>query len=246
MSSHLMTLGGALPYWAGWMNMEDTTNRPTDAKALDPISEAIDSLAGDPSLAGATAMATAAVIDLGRREIENNAVGNTTVEIEGVEMGMAEALTFLMKKAAGQEVKAVEKFDITKPRIIKDVPIELDKTRNLRLPFWALKKFQDVTGINPWDHSKVWTYPPDMDALVTLVWCGLLDEDPDLTVDQVMRFPNMDFGQIHYLRYCLDECWGENHPKADPNGTVGTKAADPNSLSKGQIGQTIGPSRGAI
>ena len=224
--------------------MEDTTRDEGRPENRDAINQAIDSLSGDTGLAAPMAMAAAAVVDLGMREVRADAVGTTTIEVDGVEMGMAEALNYLAKKATGQDVKPIEKFDITKPRIIKDVPIELDRVRHLRLPFWALKKFQQETGINPWDHSKVWTYPPDMDALVALIWCGLLDEDPELTKEQVERFPNMDFGNIHYLRYCLDECWGENHPKAEGDAPAGSKATDPNSPSRAPIGSTIGPSRG--
>lgn len=225
--------------------MEDTTVR-----AKDPISEAIDSVNADEALGAAMATTAGAVISLGMRET-GAGVSPTKITVDGVEMSLVEALQFMAKKATDAEVKPIEKFDITKPRIIKEVPIDLDKTRHLRLPFWALKKFQTETGINPWDHSKVWAYPPDMDALVTMLWVGLLDEDPDLTREQVERFPNMDFGNIHYLRYCLDECWGENQPKPDANvieGTVvaGSKATDPNSRPQVPTGSTIGPSRGLI
>lgn len=232
--------------------MEDTTRAvtgepvdriPGDAKGV--INTAIDAMTaeGDEALGTAFAMTAASVIDHGMKEVAAGAEP-TKVTIEGVEMNLVDALTFLAKKATDAEVKPIERFDITKPRVIKEVPIELDKPRHLRLPFWALKKFQEVTGINPWDHSKVWAYPPDMDALVAMIWCGLLDEDPELKLEEVERFPNMDFGNIHYLRYCLDECWGENHPKVEPGGSIGSKATDPNFRQQAPIGSTIGPSRG--
>jgi hypothetical protein len=224
------------------MSGEVVDRIPTEAR--DVINTTIDTMKeeGDEALGNALGMTAAAVITHGMDEVAAGAEP-TKVTIEGVEMNLVEALTFLAKKATDTEVKPVEKFDITKPRTIKDIPIELDKPRVLRLPFWALKKFQDATGINPWDHSKVWAYPPDMDALVALIWCGLLDQDPELKLEEVYRFPNMDFGNIHYLRYCLDECWGENHPKADPTGAIGSKATDPNSRPQAPIGSTIGPSR---
>jgi hypothetical protein len=219
--------------------MEDTTKR------LDVISDAINILSDDNALAAPAAMAAAAIVDLGMRQVAGGGnVAETTITIDGAQMGIAEAFQFLAKKATDSEVKPPEKFDITKPRIIKEVPIILDKERHLRLPFWALKKFQAETGVNPWDHSRVWSYPPDMDALVALIWCGLLDEDPDLTLEQVERMPNMDFGNIHYLRYCLDECWGENQPKPDALGSVGERATDPNPRPQAPIGSTIGPLRG--
>jgi hypothetical protein len=223
--------------------MEDTT-----ARKPDPITEAIESVQSDEALGAAMATTAGAVLGLGLRETAGG-VTPTKIMVDGVEMTLVEALTFMAKKATDAEVKPAEKFDITKPRIIKEVPIILDKERHLRLPFWALKKFQAETGINPWDHSKVWAYPPDMEALVTMLWVGLLDEDPDLTLEQVERMPNMDFGNIHYLRYCLDECWGENQPKPDTNiieGSVvaGSKATDPNSRPQVPTGSTIGPLRG--
>lgn len=132
----------------------------------------------------------------------------------------------------------VESFDHTKPRIIEPVPINIGgKERHLTLPFWALKKFQDTTKISPWDHSKVWAIPADLDLTVTLLWCALLDENPDLTLDEVWRFQGLDFGNIHYIRYCLDECWGRNNPDPEApsvNGAEGT--TDPNSRSRRRAG----------
>lgn len=141
---------------------------------------------------------------------------------------LTEKVEALMVAAAAA---ASERFVTDRPRVVEPVSIMLDRERHMRLPFWALKKFQKVTGKSPWDHDAVWGYPPDLDGTITMIWCALLDEDPDLTLEQVERLPGMEFGNIHYLRHCLDKCWGENNPDPDPvepgavpNSTGGTSS----------------------
>jgi hypothetical protein len=118
-----------------------------------------------------------------------------------------------------------EAFDIRAPRLIEPVEIMLDRPRHLRLPFWALKLFEDKTGLSAWDQDKVFGWPPKLDVIVTLLWCALLDEDPDLTIERVERMPGLEFGQIYYILHCLDECWGRNAPAPEPAGDGSTVAA---------------------
>ncbi len=175
---------------------------------------------------------TAAVIDA-TAEFAATGVEPTTVELNGESLTLEDAIKKLTAIVSDSPV--AEPFDITRPRLIEPVEIILDRPRHLRLPFWALKKFEATTGVSPWDHSKVWSYPPNMDILCTMIWVGLLDEDPDLTLEEVERFPNMDFGNIHYLRHCLDECWGRNQPKVQP-GQTGPEAANPQRAKRSPTG----------
>jgi hypothetical protein len=61
-----------------------------------------------------------------------------------------------------------------------------------------------------------------------MIWCGLLEEDPTLTIEQVERLPGMEFGNIHYLRHVLDECWGRNNPDAVAGEAPKGGVVDPN------------------
>jgi hypothetical protein len=124
-----------------------------------------------------------------------------------------------------------EPFNMRAPRLIEPVEIMLDRPRHLRLPFWALKLFQEKTGLSVWDNDKVFGWPPNLDVIVTLLWCALLDEDPDLTIERVERMPGLEFGQIYYVLHCLDECWGKNAPAPDPGAGDGHERPDPNRLA---------------
>lgn len=116
------------------------------------------------------------------------------------------------------------------PRVIEPVPIELDKTRHLRLPFWALKMFEARTGVNAWDSEKIFEWPPKLEIVTTLLWVGLLDEDDSLTLEQVERMPGLEFGNIYYILHCLDELWGKNQPPPDPATASGGTAPKPSAV----------------
>jgi hypothetical protein len=165
--------------------------------------------------------------------LTQQAVEPTTIEINGEKLPVDKALEKVRLIAA--QVTQIEPFDHTKPRLIQPVPIDIGgKTRHLRLPFWALRRFQQMTGLSPWDHEKVWAIPADLDITVTMLWVALLDENPDLTLDEVWRFEGMDFANIHYIRFCLDECWGRNMPAPDSSDEA--QAAAPNSPSRRRTG----------
>lgn len=131
--------------------------------------------------------------------------------------------------AVGQPARP--RFDMTRPRIIEPVPIELDKTRHLTLPLSGLMEFEEITGVNPWDNDAIFAWPPKMKVLTTLLWVGLREEDPDLTLDQARKLKGMEYGQVYYLMHCLDQCWGRNMPDPDPapeNGQPANGRTDPN------------------
>lgn len=107
-------------------------------------------------------------------------------------------------------------FQTTRPRLIEPVEIELDKTRHMRLPFWALRRFEKETGVGAWDHEQVWSYPPNLDLMIALIWAALLEEEPTLTLDQVEMLPGMEFANMLYLRGRLDALWGRNNPDPEP------------------------------
>lgn len=115
--------------------------------------------------------------------------------------------------------------DPSRPRVIEPVTIFLDRERHMMLPLWAIRRFQKATGVSAWDHDRVWGFPPDPDLIVHLVWAALLHEDPDLTVEEVERFPNFDLANMLYVRGRLDGMWGAINPPA----VAATPGAAPNS-----------------
>lgn len=62
-------------------------------------------------------------------------------------------------------------------------PVQLDKMRNLKYGMKALSMAEELMGkpIMTLDLNQI-----TIKDIVTLIWCGLVHEDKDLTVDKVM------------------------------------------------------------
>lgn len=69
-------------------------------------------------------------------------------------------------------------------RTIKSIPIELDKPRTLRFDFNALCSFEDATGLSVFNPD-VLTSNLSATKVRALLWAGLLDEDPGLSLKDV-------------------------------------------------------------
>ena len=152
-------------------------------------------------------------------------LGEVKVQVNGRDLSIQEAIDELRRVV----VANTEPFDHTRPRLIEPVTIRIGgKDRHLRLPFWALRRFQKETGVSPWDHDKVWAVPADLELTVALLWAALLDESPELTLDEVWMFEGMDFANIHYIRKCLDDCWGRNMPDPDKASAAPEGNSSPN------------------
>ncbi len=121
-------------------------------------------------------------------------------------------------------------FDRTRPRLLEPVTIMLDRERHLRLPFKALRIYEQETGLRVYDADTTWAHPSEpgfrLDALVTLLWAALIDEDPALTIEQVWEMPGLEMGNIHYIRTKLDDCWGRNGPPPAPPAKNATGPKD--------------------
>ena len=68
-------------------------------------------------------------------------------------------------------------------REIPVVPIELDKQRNIKLTGKAFIQIEDITGKNAF-LGEIWDTMTTKD-IITILWQGLLHEDPELTMDDV-------------------------------------------------------------
>ena len=113
---------------------------------------------------------------------------------------------------------------ISRPRIVKPVPITLDRDRSMVMDFTAMEAFEQVTGLSAWGRD-AWDGNPR--HVIALIWAALLHEDPELKLDDVKRMPCMSLGNLAYLTERLSELWGETMPAADePAATVATEGAD--------------------
>ncbi len=94
------------------------------------------------------------------------------------------------------------------------VGITLDKERNFKLDFRAFMAFEKVSGKNVLA-ANVWQ---DMTAsgLVTLLWAGLLHEDPNLTLEEVAAFIHP--GNIQTVVDVLQEGFGAAMPESGEAG----------------------------
>lgn len=129
--------------------------------------------------------------------------------------------------AANPATAADPPWDTSKPRVIEPVEIILGgEVRHMRLPMWALNRFKKATGASPWDHDRVWGFPPDPEIITALIWAALLEEDPTILPGQVERFPEMDLTNMLYIRARLDLLWGRTNP--EPSAAQAAGGADPN------------------
>lgn len=96
-------------------------------------------------------------------------------------------------------------------------PIKLDKTRNLRYGMKAISLVEKQLG-QP--IAKVDMDNLTMEASATLVWAGLVHEDPELTTDKVMDLID-DYSSIQEVMpvvgKALADAFGSNSsPKKKP------------------------------
>lgn len=117
---------------------------------------------------------------------------------------------------------------MAQPRIIKPIPIVLDRARTLVMDFAAMEAFETATNLSAWSRE-AWDGNPR--HLAALIWAALLHEDPDLTLDQVKRMPSMTLANLGYLQDRLTLLWGETMPEADESeaaASEGDRDSDPN------------------
>jgi hypothetical protein len=79
--------------------------------------------------------------------------------------------------------------------LVKPIPIELDKPRALLYDFNALAEFEDATG---WSIGEALIGHGDSAKMLrALLWCGLLHETPNLTIEEVGSWLDLkSFGDI--------------------------------------------------
>jgi hypothetical protein len=89
-----------------------------------------------------------------------------------------------------------------------EVVVELDRKRVMVLDFAAMKAFTKARGkkIHEADEGD----PDDQSALI---WCSLLDDDPDITIAQVDKL--LHIGNIGYVSNKFAELFGGSMPEPD-------------------------------
>jgi hypothetical protein len=125
------------------------------------------------------------------------------------------------------ETRAAVPISISRPRVVKPVPITLDKDRTMVMDFTAMEAFEDATGLSAWGRE-AWDGRPR--TVVALIWAALLHEDPELALDDLKKMPCMTLGNMAYLTERLGELWGETMPDADASTAASETEgdADPN------------------
>jgi len=104
---------------------------------------------------------------------------------------------------------------ISKSKTIAIVDIELDKPRKLKYTNGALRKFQEKTD------RKALKLKPDefADYLSELIWCGLLHEDKEITIEQVDEM--IGPSNAPYAMNKMSEAWGTAMPEPkEPDGNT--------------------------
>lgn len=76
-----------------------------------------------------------------------------------------------------------------KEKLVKSVPIELDRTRHLKFDLNALCSFEETTGkpIPSIDFNAL-----SVTHVRALLWAGLIHEDPELSLTQVGAMISLD------------------------------------------------------
>lgn len=110
-------------------------------------------------------------------------------------------------------------------KLIKPVPIVLDRPRTLVMDFEAMARFEDETGVSAWGRD-AWTGTRHLPALI---WAACLHEDPDLTLATVRSWREiLHIANIGYLSERLGDLWGATMPDADEGTPVAEATDDPN------------------
>lgn len=108
------------------------------------------------------------------------------------------------------------------PRVVKPVPITLDRERHMLLDFVGMDAFEEATGLSAWE-AEAWQRPTPK-ILGALIWASLIWEDPDLTLDACKRLDGMQLANMAYLSDRLGELWGVTMPDPDPNAVQAASA----------------------
>lgn len=95
----------------------------------------------------------------------------------------------------------------SKSKTVAVIDIELDKHRKLKYTNGALRKFQEVTG------RKALKLKQDefADYISELIWCGLLHEDKELTIEQVDEM--IGPSNSHYAMGKMADAWDVAMPE---------------------------------
>lgn len=82
------------------------------------------------------------------------------------------------------------------------VPVKLDKARNLRFTLNSLAEIEDRLGV---PLSKMSEVELGIKSVRTMLWAGLIHEDPELTEMEVGNM--VDFDNIEYVQTKVTEAF---------------------------------------
>lgn len=103
---------------------------------------------------------------------------------------------------------------------VKNIPIDLDKPRSLRLDLNAMEQFEEVSG------KSIAEISGRIKDIKILLWAMLLHEDPELTLEQVGAMVGAE--NIVTIRNKIDTAARMASPKSN-----GKKRANPTNAQTG-------------
>ncbi|HXH11151.1 MAG TPA: hypothetical protein VNP04_15490 [Alphaproteobacteria bacterium] len=122
------------------------------------------------------------------------------------------------------------------PSLIPRVPIDLDRRRHLVLDYAAFWMIEQRLR-RPYHEIFAADHRFSAEEIVTIVWAGLLDEDPDLTPQQVAKW--IAPSNLNAVIAAMTEALKISLPEPEP--TVGSNGGEPVASPQG-LGLTGSPS----
>lgn len=93
----------------------------------------------------------------------------------------------------------------------KTKKIKLDKVRTMKYPVYSLVRLQEEQGVRISDLQDG-DKAQDMRVILSLIWAGLIHEDPDLTVEHVGN--NMDIADLPEIAKSMGEIFESMNAKS--------------------------------
>jgi hypothetical protein len=96
-------------------------------------------------------------------------------------------------------------------RVVPSIPVELDKTRHLKVSFGAMQRYKAATGKKLSMDFTNMEIDEMMREICVLLWASLAHEDEELTVEQVEEM--IGPANLNYVQEKLFEAMGMSMPE---------------------------------
>lgn len=128
---------------------------------------------------------------------------------------------------------------------VRGLRLELDRPRHLRFTLGALRRIEEASGIGIEQQAELAEWSRTLVGVTTMLWAGLVHEDPDLTLEQVYEI--VDIQNFTQVRAAIDLAVGVAMPPPvegkDARPFPGNRAA--RRLARGPLPASNGITSGA-